>query len=278
MRQYNQLKCGYYVFSIFTESSNTERYINISVNMTWFEAQSYCRTHHTDLASTTNAEEYSIMRGFFPDQTWIGLFRDSWKWIDKTNFSTVKWMDDKPDNKLWNENCGYLNKSQAGDAKCSDVMPFFCYASEFKFYSVSYLYRFKLLLYGKLKCLFMFVLVCAFAFLHPGIPGQKQIVRVKIQTNQDVKDTDVKAAILDQVGLILDETSLIFPLLVTAAVKLLSPRPALTHTQEIRVSTLHYLVMKHLFCSSDQAEAEGSWNGREHHREMERATRWNGVS
>ncbi|XP_053094488.1 C-type mannose receptor 2-like [Pangasianodon hypophthalmus] len=128
--------------------------------MTWLGAQSYCRQHHTDLTSVRNTTEYLVIQELITVKTWIGLFRDSWKWTDQTNFSTISWMSGKPDNKLGKENCGYLNNSQAADALCSDVMPFFCYSV---------------------------------------ITDKKETIRVKVRSSQDVNDPAVKAAILEQI-------------------------------------------------------------------------------
>ncbi|KAF4085429.1 hypothetical protein AMELA_G00118780, partial [Ameiurus melas] len=108
------------------------RYIYISSTMTFLEAQSYCRQHYTDLTSVRNTTEHLAIQGLVTEWTWIGLFRDAWKWVDKTNFSTISWMSGKPDNALGNENCRYVNKGQAADAQCSDVMPFFCYSDQAK--------------------------------------------------------------------------------------------------------------------------------------------------
>ncbi|KAI5103632.1 C-type mannose receptor 2-like, partial [Silurus meridionalis] len=117
-----------YSFVCFDDTkSGPERYINIADGMSWHEAQSYCRQYYTDLTNTLDQTEYSIVKGFYP-LAWIGLFRDSWKWVDNTTFSTLSWIDKQPDNRLNNENCGFLNNSQVGDALCSDVMPFFCYS------------------------------------------------------------------------------------------------------------------------------------------------------
>ncbi|KAI5629350.1 secretory phospholipase A2 receptor-like isoform X1, partial [Silurus asotus] len=111
-------------------------YVYVSDLKTWYDARSYCRMYYTDLASTRNELEYTTVFNITYKSKasiiWIGMFRDTWKWIDQTNFSTIRWMSGKPDNYRGNENCGYLNDTQAVDAQCSDVMPFFCYSSKLK--------------------------------------------------------------------------------------------------------------------------------------------------
>ncbi|KAK2832634.1 hypothetical protein Q7C36_016096 [Tachysurus vachellii] len=148
-------------FVCFDDSyTGNERYIYISTRMTWLEAQAYCRQHHTDLASSRDATEDSVIKALTSDWTWFGLFRDSWKWTDQTNFSTISWESGKPDNVLGNENCGYINNGQAADAQCSDIMPFFCYSD------------------------FMV----------------QQTLRVKVQSSEDVNDPAVMKAILEQIN------------------------------------------------------------------------------
>ncbi|XP_058254665.1 C-type lectin galactose-binding isoform-like [Hemibagrus wyckioides] len=139
--------------------TGNQRYIYIPNTMTWHDAQVYCRQHHTDLASSRDATEDSVIRGLLSGNTWFGMFRDSWKWIDQTNFSTLSWTAGKPDNALKNENSGYINNIQVADALCSDIMPFFCYSV---------------------------------------ITGKQQIVRVKVLSNEDVNNPAVMVAILDQ--------------------------------------------------------------------------------
>ncbi|XP_058261077.1 macrophage mannose receptor 1-like isoform X2 [Hemibagrus wyckioides] len=157
------LDCKSLYPSVCFDDSKTgnQQYIYISTTMAWRDAQAYCRLHHTDLASSRDATEDSVIMGLTSGNTWFGLFRDFWKWTDKTNFSTISWMTGKPDNALWQENCGYLSNGQAADALCSDIMPFFCYSV---------------------------------------ISGQQQIVRVKVQSNEDVNDPGVKEAILEQIN------------------------------------------------------------------------------
>ncbi|XP_047657896.1 putative C-type lectin domain family 20 member A [Tachysurus fulvidraco] len=140
--------------------TGNQRYIYISTTMSWLEAQTYCRQHHTDLASSRDATEDSVIKALISGWTWFGLFRDSWKWKDQTNFSTIRWMTGKPDNALKNENCGYINNGQAADALCSDIMPFFCY-SDIKV---------------------------------------QQTLRVKVRSDKDVNDPAVMTAILEQIN------------------------------------------------------------------------------
>ncbi|KAF5894176.1 putative C-type lectin domain family 20 member A isoform X1, partial [Clarias magur] len=151
-----------YPFVCFNDTgSDTEIYFYISNAKTWYDAQIYCRTYYTDLASSKSSTENSILLGLVTGCTWIGLFRDSWKWIDQTNFTTylISWMPKKPDNALGKENCGYLNNRQVADAQCSAIKPFFCYSR---------------------------------------ITGKQQIMRLMVQSNQGVNDPAVKASMLEK--------------------------------------------------------------------------------
>ncbi|KAI5109510.1 C-type mannose receptor 2-like, partial [Silurus meridionalis] len=130
-------------FVCFDETKNgSDRYIYNSKKITWIEAQSYCRQYYTDLASTSNETEYTLIHDMAtPLQfyTWIGLFRNPWKWIDQTSLSLVPWKTGKPDNFQLKENCGFLYQNQLDDTLCSDLKPFFCYDGIVPFVSsVSY--------------------------------------------------------------------------------------------------------------------------------------------
>ncbi|XP_053086933.1 C-type mannose receptor 2-like [Pangasianodon hypophthalmus] len=152
--------------SVCFDDRNTDnnRYIYIPDLMTWREAQSYCRQHHTDLASARNETENSLIKAMVFGETWFGLFRDSWKWSDQTNFTTITWAPGEPDNYQGNENCVLLYDGQVDDTICSDIRPFYCHS-----------------------------------VLPPVITGQKQIIRVKVQSNQDVNDPAVKVVVLDKI-------------------------------------------------------------------------------
>ncbi|KAK2894315.1 hypothetical protein Q8A73_016799 [Channa argus] len=59
-------------------------FIFVNQPKTWTDARSYCRQYHTDLASVRDQSEndYMTIIQNQSDHTWIGLFRDSWKWSD----------------------------------------------------------------------------------------------------------------------------------------------------------------------------------------------------
>ncbi|XP_059204703.1 C-type lectin domain family 17, member A-like [Centropristis striata] len=103
-------------------------------SMTWTEAQSYCREHHTDLASVRNQEENQKVKELIPAggggrYFWIGLFRDSWKWSDGSNSSFRDWAPGEPNGP--NENCAVADFSSSGgwwDVGCDGTHPFICYS------------------------------------------------------------------------------------------------------------------------------------------------------
>ncbi|KAI5103678.1 C-type mannose receptor 2-like, partial [Silurus meridionalis] len=123
-------------FVCYNATKSTGQYIYFSSLKNWSDAQSYCRQYHTDLASAKTSTENSIIKAMISDDTWFGLFRDSWKWSDGTIFTSIPMMPGQPDNLLKNENCMALTNSEASDELCSDIKPFFCYSCEF--HSLSY--------------------------------------------------------------------------------------------------------------------------------------------
>ncbi|XP_059188290.1 lectin-like isoform X2 [Centropristis striata] len=101
--------------------------------MSWTEAQSYCREHHTDLASVRNQAENQKVQELVPGvwAVWIGLFRDSWKWSDGSSSSFRYWKSGQPDNYGGKEDCAAADFSSSGgwrDRKCDQKFPFICYS------------------------------------------------------------------------------------------------------------------------------------------------------
>uniref|UniRef100_A0A3B4FID5 C-type lectin domain-containing protein n=1 Tax=Pundamilia nyererei TaxID=303518 RepID=A0A3B4FID5_9CICH len=107
--------------------------------VTWTQAQSYCRQHHTDLASGLDqiySEEFKKLLNSTGSKvnSWIGLFRDSWRWSDGSNFSFRYWDMDSFNDGLNNRTCATTLLERSGrwsSAGCDHRKPFFCYDGEF---------------------------------------------------------------------------------------------------------------------------------------------------
>ncbi len=120
---YTALHCG-----LFSGSKVT--FVLTNYTMTWTEAQSYCREHHTDLASIRNmTEAQKVEELLFPGYVvWIGLFRDSWKWSDGTNSSFRYWRTGEPNGPM--ETCVAADFGDSGkweDWNCDHKTAFICY-------------------------------------------------------------------------------------------------------------------------------------------------------
>uniref|UniRef100_A0A3B4F8F5 C-type lectin domain-containing protein n=1 Tax=Pundamilia nyererei TaxID=303518 RepID=A0A3B4F8F5_9CICH len=91
---------------------------------TWPKAQSYCRTHHTDLASIrSNGEKSNIALAFTGSgftQTPIGLYRDPWtSWSDNSTSMLTNWGPSQPNNYLLQQSCTLINLDLKTIKSCS---------------------------------------------------------------------------------------------------------------------------------------------------------------
>lgn len=117
-------------FFFFRET--TERLIYVDEEKTWYGAQDYCREHHVDLASGVaqlNGQELQIsLNG--SAKSWIGLFRDTWRFIDGSNSSFRNWEPEFYEES--DEQCAVMNTSGKWYYDdCMTTKPFFCYSGEF---------------------------------------------------------------------------------------------------------------------------------------------------
>uniref|UniRef100_W5L1F6 C-type lectin domain-containing protein n=1 Tax=Astyanax mexicanus TaxID=7994 RepID=W5L1F6_ASTMX len=106
-------------------------YIFINDKKTWSEAQSYCREHHTDLASVRNPTESQLIINATINNNhfWIGLFNDSWKWSDQSSSSFRYWNSTQPDNNNLTK-CAAVSVKDQGqweDIRCEEQHPFICH-------------------------------------------------------------------------------------------------------------------------------------------------------
>ncbi|CAJ1085905.1 C-type mannose receptor 2 isoform X2 [Xyrichtys novacula] len=119
-----------------------QEYILVTnTKLTWTDAQSFCRTKYTDLATISSEHDYNVVKLMIKNWTeafWIGLYDDvdSWRWslqIQIPNFRSVvqdyrHWQANQPDNAEQREYCA----SMMGDGFWRDDIcwlekPHICY-------------------------------------------------------------------------------------------------------------------------------------------------------
>uniref|UniRef100_A0A3B3WKV8 C-type lectin domain-containing protein n=1 Tax=Poecilia mexicana TaxID=48701 RepID=A0A3B3WKV8_9TELE len=125
------------VFDYFTETNTTHKYHLINQKKTWQEAQSYCREKHTDLISGTKQlqdEEVKKLMNSTSDSSYIGLFRDTWRWSDGSSFSFRHWNKDFNNQIINSGQCAMTKFDDGGrwrNVNCTERKPFICYDGEF---------------------------------------------------------------------------------------------------------------------------------------------------
>ncbi|KAL0994909.1 hypothetical protein UPYG_G00129120 [Umbra pygmaea] len=125
----------------------TQTFLLVTQGMTWYQAQSYCREHYTDLATVRNqTENQDIINlaqnaGVYYTWLWIGLYRNA-TWSDgsdesNSNFYTYTYTS--PNNYGLNQSCAttqnyywynYNNYFEYQDTleNCNNTFPFVCYS------------------------------------------------------------------------------------------------------------------------------------------------------
>ncbi|XP_019212704.1 macrophage mannose receptor 1-like isoform X2 [Oreochromis niloticus] len=121
-----------YPFICYNETMKGNKTFHLNeTSVTWTQAQNYCRQHHTDLASGLDqiySEEFKKLQN--STALWIGLFRDSWRWSDGSNFSFRYWDMDSFNDGLDNRTCATTLLERSGrwsSDGCDQRKPFFCY-------------------------------------------------------------------------------------------------------------------------------------------------------
>lgn len=111
-----------------------DQFVLVTQNKSWYEAQSYCRQHYTDLVSVRSAEENQLLRNQLQDaqmkEAWIGLHRDSWKWSDSSETSFRRWGPNEPNNENNAQMCAAMHKGIWTDRNCDTQFSFLCQSKE----------------------------------------------------------------------------------------------------------------------------------------------------
>ncbi|KAI5087809.1 macrophage mannose receptor 1 isoform X2, partial [Silurus meridionalis] len=110
-------------------NSGADRFIGVTnLQLNWSEAQTYCRTYYTDLASSLTQADNDLLAQivYVQGYSWFGLYRDTWKWLNGTVASNLQWNPGQPNNANPQENCGMLQDKMMGDENCNSLHYFFC--------------------------------------------------------------------------------------------------------------------------------------------------------
>lgn len=128
-------------FTVFSAiEDNSARFTLITTQMTWMNAQLFCRRAFTDLAIVRNSTENGIIalksRG---PKMWIGLYRDSWKWSDGSQQSFDNWRINSP-SLPYTHACAVANFGKWSNQRCDAEFSFLCYTGEFRFFDALQLF------------------------------------------------------------------------------------------------------------------------------------------
>ncbi|CAJ1076643.1 macrophage mannose receptor 1-like [Xyrichtys novacula] len=110
-----------------SDAKASSRFIYVDEEKTWKEAQDYCREHHTDLASVRNRAENDKIENMARDRnTWIGLYRDSWRWSDGSPYTFRNWSTAAL-KRSFKSSYAVLHQGQWQDSSCDSELFFVCY-------------------------------------------------------------------------------------------------------------------------------------------------------
>ncbi|XP_036002842.1 C-type mannose receptor 2-like [Fundulus heteroclitus] len=120
-----------------TERNSSEKFYLIKQNKTWFEAQSYCREHHTDLLSGLDQLQGERLKNVLSSTgekyVYMGLMRDTWRWSDGSSFSFRHWNIEFNDERYNSGQCAttvFDDEGRWKNENCADRKPFICYGEK----------------------------------------------------------------------------------------------------------------------------------------------------
>lgn len=118
--------------SHLTITTDNSSYNVILTNLTWRDAQTYCRQNGKDLATVRSQTEIKAVQEVLHGNSssfWIGLFQDGYKWSDQSDSSFRNWQFTQPNN---DGDCVLYNPPSHvwWDRQCEQLYSFFCYDGE----------------------------------------------------------------------------------------------------------------------------------------------------
>ena len=137
-------RCGFWFAVVFSVlllcflicTSEPIIYHYIDERKTWQDAQSYCREHHSDLATISNMEDNNIALKSKTNgnYVWIGLNNNNpqgaWRWSDSSDASFYNWKKGEPngDGKSLHNYCVEMKQDGLwNDKSCNTKRPFICH-------------------------------------------------------------------------------------------------------------------------------------------------------
>lgn len=118
------------------------KYDLIMTLRSWPDAQNYCRTVYTDVATVTSANDWLRLNTVAANKNlttfaWVGLYDDytSWRWsLDGTQLKDLpytNWQPGQPNNALSLEACVMMSTSGYWlDTSCTFLRAIICYNGE----------------------------------------------------------------------------------------------------------------------------------------------------
>ncbi|XP_054914481.1 C-type mannose receptor 2-like [Poeciliopsis prolifica] len=116
-------------------SSQERQYYLVNEPLKWDQAQSYCRKHHTDLATIENLKDekqFLDIVSSIKSDVWIGLYSNiSWTWshiLNSDEYRNWESSDYDPDFISANQFCVCIgDNGRWWDYDCAKKLPFVCY-------------------------------------------------------------------------------------------------------------------------------------------------------
>uniref|UniRef100_A0A3Q0RL47 C-type lectin domain-containing protein n=1 Tax=Amphilophus citrinellus TaxID=61819 RepID=A0A3Q0RL47_AMPCI len=114
----------------WADTAVNKKRMKSSEKPSWNDAQSYCRENYTDLATVRNQSENKQLKMMVTSYTWIGLYRNSWKWSDGSAYSFINWAN-KISTRVTASCASFFGVGNWLNSECKYLRPFVCNTGEF---------------------------------------------------------------------------------------------------------------------------------------------------